>query len=123
MFSHVTTTRRTPLASTRRNGPTCLNFSDIPVGVWKLSQVSGRCLELSEGCLELYEGCLEDVWTVFSGCIVIIYGVSKWCVGRLNASKGQVRTGQVRTGQVKTGQINTGYVRTGHDEKTQVRTG
>ena len=76
--------RRNPhLASSRRNDPTCLNFGDCLVGVWKVFgnclegvwQVSGGCLE---GVLRVSGRCLEDVWKVSGGCLEGIYGLSEW---------------------------------------------
>ena len=41
------------LASTRKDGPTCLKFVGIPLGVWKLSELClvGVC-RVSAGCLQ-----------------------------------------------------------------------
>ena len=56
--------RRNPhLASSRRNDPTCLNFGDCLVGVWK---VFGNCLE---GVWQVSGGCLEGVLRVSGGYI------------------------------------------------------
>ena len=51
------------LASTRRDGPTCLILGGFPVCVWRMS---GRCL--------------EGVWRMFFGCLKGIHGASEWCV-------------------------------------------
>ena len=97
--------RRENLASTRKNGPTCLKFVGIPVGVWKLSE-----LWRESAVCRVSERCLEAVCRVFSGCLEGIYGAYKRCLGCLNASKGQVRTRQVSTGQVKPVQVQSGKV-------------
>ena len=55
------------LAFSRRNDPTCLNFGDCLVGVWK---VFGNCLE---GVWRVSGGCLEGVWKVPGGCLEGIY--------------------------------------------------
>ena len=51
---------------------------------------------------------MEGIWREAEGCLEVIYGTSKWFVGCLDVSKGQVRTGQFRTGQVRTCQFKTG---------------
>ena len=51
------------LASSRRIDPTCLNFGDCLVGVWKLSG-----------------GCLAGVWWVSGGCLVGVWWVSGGCL-------------------------------------------
>ena len=66
--------RNPHLASSRRIDPTCLNFGDCLVGVWR---VYGNCLEgvwqVSGGCLEsvlrVSGRCLEGVWRVSMGCL------------------------------------------------------
>ena len=67
--------------------------------------------------------CLKGVWRdlPLEGVSNIpegIYGMSKWYVGWLDVSEGQVRIGQVSTGQVRTGQVRTGQVRTGSQERS-----
>ena len=53
------------LASSRRNDPTCQNFGDCLVGVWR---VSGICLEGAvTGVRWIAEGCLEGAWRVSMG--------------------------------------------------------
>ena len=71
------------LDSSIRNDPTCLNFGDCLVGVWK---VFGNCLEgvwqVSGGCLVgvwcVSGGCLRGVWKVHEGCLEGIYGMFEW---------------------------------------------
>ena len=88
--------------------PTCsfcktksLKFGGFPVVV---GRVSG--------------GCLEGVWMESVWRLEGNYGMSKWCLGCLELSEGQVRTDQVSAGKVRTGQVRTGKVRIG-----QVSTG
>ena len=38
-------------------------------------------------------GCLEGVWKLSGGCLEGIYAMSKWYVGCLDVSEGQVRIG------------------------------
>ena len=72
MFSHGRGKegRKPHLASSRRIHPTCLNFGDCLVGVWKLF---GRCMVGVFGCLEGVLGvsgrCLEGVWRVSMVCL------------------------------------------------------
>ena len=54
------------LASSRRNGPKCLNFGDCLVGVWK---VFGNRLE---GVWQLSGGCLEGVLRASGGYIWVV---------------------------------------------------
>ena len=64
--------RNPHLAFSRRNDPTCLNFADCVVGVWRMLgtglegvwQVSYRCLA---GVLRVSERCLEVVLKVSGG--------------------------------------------------------
>ena len=51
--------RNPHLASSRRIDPTCLNFGDCLVGVWRV-----------------YGNCLEGVWQVSGGCLVGVWRVS-----------------------------------------------
>ena len=52
--------RKNPhLAFSRRNDPTCLNFSDCIVGVWRV-----------------YGNCLESVWRVSGRCPFAVWRVS-----------------------------------------------
>ena len=62
--------RNPPLASSRRIGPTCLNFGDCLVGV---RRVYGNCLE---GVWRVSGGCLVGVWRVSGGCLVDVRRVS-----------------------------------------------
>ena len=62
--------RITPnLAFSRRNDPTCLNFADCLVGVWR---VLGNCLE---GVLQVSDRCLTGVWRVSGGCLKSVWKV------------------------------------------------
>ena len=75
--------RNPHLASSRRIDPTCLNFGDCLVGVWRVYgnclegvwQVFGRCLA---GVWWVSGGCLKGVWKVPGGCLEGIYGMSEW---------------------------------------------
>ena len=58
------------LASSKRNGPTCLNFGDCLVGVWR---VYGNCLA---GVWWVSGGCLVGVWWVSGGCLEGAWRVS-----------------------------------------------
>ena len=51
------------------------------------------------------------------------HGMSKWYVGCLDVSQGQVRSGEVRIRQLRTGQVQRGQVRAGYFRTEQVRTG
>ncbi len=70
------------IASSRRIDPTCLNFGDCLVGVWRVYenclegvwQVFGRCLA---GVWWVSGGCLKGVWKVPGGCLEGIYGMSE----------------------------------------------
>ena len=56
--------RKNPhLAASRMNDPTCLNFADCLVGVWRV-----------------YGNCLEGVWRVSGGCLVGVCWVSGACL-------------------------------------------
>ena len=64
------------LASSRRNDPTCLNFGECLVGVWR---VFGNCLEGAvTGVRWIAEGCLEGAWKVrvSGGYLWGIHGMS-----------------------------------------------
>ena len=63
-----------PTDYSTRNDPTCLNFGDCLLGVWKVYEnclegiwrVSGGCLT---GALRVSGRCLEGVWRVSMGCM------------------------------------------------------
>ena len=61
------------LAFSRRKDPTCLNFADCLVGVWRLS---GRCLT---GVRQVSGGCLKGVWKVPYVCLKGVWKVSMEC--------------------------------------------
>ena len=85
MFSHGRR-NNSHLASNRRNDPSCLNFGDYLVGVWR---VSGMCLE---GVLRVSGRCLEGV---------LIVSVS------MGSPNGNLVISQGRSSKV---QIKSGYV-------------
>ena len=60
------------LASSRRNDPTCLNFSDSLVGVLR------GFVNYLEGVWRVSVGCLNGVWNLFQGCQEDIYWMSEW---------------------------------------------
>ena len=66
-------------------------------------------------------GCLEGFLRVSGG--YLWDRISKWYVGHLDISEGQVRTCQVRIGQFRIGQVMTGQVRTGLFRTGQVKIG
>ena len=57
------------LALSRRNEPSCLNYGDCLVGVWKSF---GKCLD---GVRQVSGGCLEGVWRVCMGYPNGMWGV------------------------------------------------
>ena len=64
--------RRNPhLASSRRNDPTCLNFGDCLVGVWRV-----------------FGNCLEGVWLVSDNCSVAVLRVSEKCLEGISRVSG-----------------------------------
>ena len=64
---------------------------------------------MSERCLRcvfrVLGGYLESVRRVSGVCMRSIYRMSKWCVGGLDVSEGQVGTDKDKTGQVKIGKV------------------
>ena len=55
--------KNTHLASSRRIDPTCLNFGDFLMGVWRV-----------------YGNCLEGVWQVSGGCLAGVFWLSGGCL-------------------------------------------
>ena len=65
--------KKNPLLTfSRRITPTCLNFGDCIMGVWR---VYGNCLV---GVWWVSGGCLKGVWKMPGGCLEGIYGMSEW---------------------------------------------
>ena len=93
------------LASSRRKDPTCMNFDDCLLGVWR---VSSGCLE---GVWKVPGGCLKGVGKVPAGCLKGVWRVYMGCPnGNLVISQGRSSQGQVKSGRVKSGQVNSGQV-------------
>ena len=92
-------------ASQDLNDPSCLNFGDCLVGVWRVFEnylvgvwwMSGRCLE---GVLTVFGRCLEGVWIVYTW-----YWNGNLLSQDRSSQSGQIKAWQVKSGQVKSGQV------------------